>query len=227
MNDHEPIPEATVARLPVYLRSLIELAASGVATVSSLRLAELVGVNDAKVRKDLSYLGPHGTRGVGYNVSHLIVEISHALGVRNIKPVVVCGLGKLGQALANHSGFTDRGFPIVAAVDNDPEKIGSTIDGLAVHHPNDLAKVVADQSIVIGVITTPAQAAQETVDLLVEAGVRSILSFAPAILNAPDEVDVRYVDLSTELQILGFHLHRQQPQHSTQPQHTRKVAEGC
>lgn len=235
MNCPEPIPEATVARLPLYLRSLIELAASGVATVSSLGLAELVGVNDAKVRKDLSYLGPHGTRGVGYNIDHLVVEISRSLGVSNTKPVVICGLGKLGQALANHSGFADRGFPIVAAVDTDPDKIGSTIDGLAVCHPKNLTKVVAEHAIVIGVIATPAQAAQETVDLLVEAGVRSILSFAPAILNAPDEVDVRYVDLSTELQILGFHLHRQQPQHPRQqpqhprqqPQHPRKVAEGC
>ena len=212
VNDHEPIPEATVARLPVYLRSLSELAASGPTTVSSSGLAELAGVNDAKVRKDLSYLGPHGTRGVGYNVDHLIVEISRALGVTNTWPVVVCGLGNLGRALANHTGFTDRGFPVVASVDTDPDKIGATIDGVTVHHPKHLAEVVATHQIAIGVITTPAEAAQETVDLLVEAGVRSILSFAPAVLVAPDEIHVRSVDLSTELQILGFHLQRQQPQ---------------
>ena len=211
VHGQEPIPEATVARLPVYLRSLLELGASGPTTVSSSGLADLAGVNDAKVRKDLSYLGPHGTRGVGYNVDHLILEISRALGVTNTWPVVVCGLGNLGQALANHTGFTDRGFPVVAAVDTDPDKIGVTIDGITVHDPEHLAELVAEHQIAIGVITTPAEAAQATVDLLVEAGVRSILSFAPAVLVAPDGIDVRSVDLSTELQILGFHLQRQQP----------------
>lgn len=214
VNGNEPIPEATVARLPVYLRSLLGLAASGPTTVSSVGLAELAGVNDAKVRKDLSYLGPHGTRGVGYNVDHLIVEISRALGVTNTWPVVICGLGNLGQALSNHTGFTDRGFPIAAAVDTDPDKIGTMIDGVAVHHPQHLPEVVAEHQVAIGIITTPAEAAQETVDLLVEAGVRSILSFAPAVLAAPPGIDVRSVDLSTELQILGFHLQRQQPPHS-------------
>ena len=213
VNGNEPIPEASVARLPVYLRSLLELAVSGPATVSSVGLAELAGVNNATVRKDLSYLGPHGTRGVGYKVDHLIVEISRALGVTNTWPVVICGLGKLGQALANHTGFTDRGFPIAAAVDADPAKIGTTIAGVVVHRPDDLPEVVAEHRIAIGIITTPAQGAQETVDLLVEAGVRSILSFAPAVLAAPAGIDVRYVDLSAELQILGFHLQRQQPPH--------------
>ncbi|MCQ3807941.1 MAG: redox-sensing transcriptional repressor Rex [Acidimicrobiia bacterium] len=211
---NEPIPEATVARLPVYLRSLLELAASGPTTVSSVGLAELAGVNDAKVRKDLSYLGPHGTRGVGYNVDHLIVEISCALGVTNTWPVVICGLGNLGLALANHTGFTDRGFPIAAAVDTDPDKIGTTINGVAVHHPEHLPEVVAEHQVAIGIITTPAEGAQQTVDLLVEAGVRSILSFAPAVLVVPEGIDVRCVDLSTELQILGFHLQRLFPPHS-------------
>lgn len=213
VNGNEPIPDAAVARLPVYLRSLLELAVSGPATVSSVGLAELAGVNNATVRKDLSYLGPHGTRGVGYKVDHLIVEISRALGVTNTWPVVICGLGKLGQALANHTGFTDRGFPIAAAVDVDPAKIGTTIDGVVVRRPKDLPEVVAEHRIAIGIITTPAKGAQDTLDLLVEAGVRSILSFAPAVLAAPAGIDVRYVDLSTELQILGFHLQRQQPPH--------------
>lgn len=189
----------------------MELASNGPATVSSSSLAELAGVNDAQVRKDLSYLGPHGTRGVGYNVDHLIVEISDVLGVSNTWPVVVCGLGNLGLALANHSGFTDRGFPVVAAVDTDPNKIGAIIDGVTVYHPTHLTEVVAEHRIAIGVITTPAEAAQETVDLLVAAGVRSILSFAPAVLLAPNATDVRSVDLSTEFQILGFHLQRPQP----------------
>ncbi|MDW3220152.1 MAG: redox-sensing transcriptional repressor Rex [Acidimicrobiales bacterium] len=205
------IPEATVARLPVYLRSLTALAGDGQSTTSSDVLAELAGVNAAKVRKDLSYLGTHGTRGVGYDVRHLVFEVSRALGVANTWPVVVCGLGNLGRALANHTGFTDRGFPVVAAVDVDPELIGSSIDGVPVHHPDRLADVVAELRIAIGVIATPAAAAQETADRLVAAGIRSILDFSPTVVSVPADVEVRAVDLSTELQILGFHLQRDLP----------------
>ncbi|GJM38611.1 MAG: redox-sensing transcriptional repressor Rex [Acidimicrobiales bacterium] len=205
------IPEATVARLPVYLRSLTELAGDGQSTTSSDVLAELAGVNAAKVRKDLSYLGTHGTRGVGYDVRHLVFEVSRALGVANTWPVVVCGLGNLGRALANHTGFTDRGFPVVAAVDVDPGLIGSSIDGVPVHSPDRLAEVVADLGIAIGVIATPGGAAQETADRLVAAGIRSILDFSSTVVSVPDDVEVRAVDLSTELQILGFHLQRDLP----------------
>ncbi len=202
------IPEATVARLPVYLRSLVELAASGQTTVSSDVLAELAGVNAAKVRKDLSHLGTYGTRGVGYDIDYLRFEVSRALGVANTWPVVIVGFGNLGRALANHTGFTDRGFPMVAAIDTDPEKTGSTIDGVAIHGLDRLEELVISQSIAIAVITTPAEAAQEVADRLVDAGIRSILNFAPAVLTVPDDVEVRSVDLATELQILGFHLQR-------------------
>lgn len=205
------IPEATVARLPVYLRSLIELAATGESTTSSDVLAERAGVNAAKVRKDLSYLGTHGTRGVGYDVRRLTFEVSRALGVANTWPVVVCGLGNLGRALANHTGFTERGFPIVAAIDIDPEIIGTVIDGVPVHGPDELGDLVATHGVAIGVIATPATVAQQTADLLVAAGVRSILDFGPAVVSVPDHVEVRMVDLSTELQILGFHLQQDLP----------------
>jgi redox-sensing transcriptional repressor len=205
------IPEATVARLPVYLRSLSELAASGATTTSSDVVAELAGVNAAKVRKDLSYLGTHGTRGVGYDVRHLVFEVSRALGVANTWPVVVCGLGNLGRALATHTGFTERGFPVVAAIDVNPEIVGTTVDGVPVHSPDALAQIVPSLGIAIGVVATPAVAAQETADLLVAAGIRSILDFSPAVLSVPDYVEVRAVDLSTELQILGFHLQRDLP----------------
>ena len=205
------IPEATVARLPVYLRSLTELAAAGEATTSSDVLAERAGVNAAKVRKDLSYLGTHGTRGVGYDVRHLTFEVSRALGVANTWPVVVCGLGNLGRALAKHTGFTERGFPVVAAVDIDPAIVGTSVDGVPVHGPDALAGLVAEHRVAIGVIATPASAAQEMADLLVAAGVRSILGFGPTVVSVPDPVEVRMVDLSTELQILGFHLQRDVP----------------
>jgi redox-sensing transcriptional repressor len=211
MMGHSHIPEATVARLPVYLRSLVELAALGTATVSSDVLAELAGVNAAKVRKDLSHLGTYGTRGVGYDVDYLRFEVSRALGVANTWPVVIVGLGNLGRALANHTGFTDRGFPIVAAIENDPTKIGRTLGGVPVHGLDQLEHVIAEGSIAIAVIATPPEAAQDVADRLVDAGIRSILSFAPTVLTVPPDVEVRAVDLATELQILGFHLQRRLP----------------
>ncbi|MBT5581651.1 MAG: redox-sensing transcriptional repressor Rex [Acidimicrobiaceae bacterium] len=202
------IPEATVARLPLYLRALGEIASSAQSTVSSEELADLSGVNAAKVRKDLSFLGTYGTRGVGYGLDYLKFEISRALGLANTWPVVVCGLGNLGRALANHTGFTDAGFPVVAAVDIDLDKVGGTIDGVPVFAPADLSEVINEFEIAIGVIATPASAAQGVAAALVEAGVKSIMSFVPTVLVVPDDVELRVVDLATELQILGFHLHR-------------------
>lgn len=202
------IPEATVARLPLYLRALDEVALTGQGTVSSEELADLSGVNAAKVRKDLSYLGTYGTRGVGYDLEYLKFEVSRALGLANTWPVVVCGLGNLGLALANHTGFTDAGFPVAAAIDSDPDKIGTTIDGVPIFAPSDLGHVVNEFEIAIGVIATPASAAQAVADSLVAAGIRSIMSFAPTNLIVPEDVELRAVDLATELQILGFHLHR-------------------
>src|ERR687897_3002790 len=129
------IPEATVARLPLYLRSLLESADEGMPTISSERLAELSGVNAAKVRKDLSYLGSYGTRGVGYDVEYLLFQMSRELGLTHDWPVVIVGLGNLGQALANYGGFTERGFPVAALVDADPAKVGTSLGNHRVQHP--------------------------------------------------------------------------------------------
>ncbi len=202
------IPEATVARLPVYLRSLLDLGAAGISTVSSVMLADRAGVNAAKVRKDLSYLGTYGTRGVGYDVEYLRFHVSRALGLSNTWPLVVCGLGNLGRALVGHEGFAERGFPVVAAFDSDPFKIGTMVDGVPVHSVESLPELVGDLDVAIGVITTPAEAAQDVVDAMIGAGIRSTLNFAPVVLAVPDDVDVRDVDLGSELQILGFHLQR-------------------
>lgn len=202
------IPDATVARLPLYLRGLEAFPVGVAATVSSDELADLAGVNAAKVRKDLSYLGTYGTRGVGYDADFLRFQISQALGVANTWPVVVCGMGNLGRALANHDGFKDRGFPVVAATDTDESKIGSMVDGVPVHAPSELGELVERYGVAVGVISTPASAAQGAADALVAAGVRSIMSFAPTVLAVPDGVELRAVDLAAELQILGFHLHR-------------------
>ena len=198
------IPEATVARLPVYYRALLEAAEHDVATISSERLAELAGVNAAKVRKDLSYLGSYGTRGVGYDVDYLVHEISRELGLTRDWPVAIVGIGNLGRALANYRGFgarlSDRG-----AARCRPRARGQR--GGRPHHRahRRLADIVAKRKIAIAMITTPAPVAQEVADLLVEAGVRSILNFAPAVLTVPSTVSMRKVDLAIELQILSFY----------------------
>ena len=203
------IPEATVARLPVYLRSLYEVAESKTSTVSSERLAEMAGVNAAKVRKDLSYLGSYGTRGVGYDVEYLLYQISRELGLTQDWPVVIVGLGNLGHALANYRGFSARGFRVVALVDADADKVGEQIGDLIVRHIDDLPAIAAEEHPAIGIVATPASVAQEVADRLVAAGVTSILNFAPAVLTVPEQVSLRKVDLSIELQILSFYQQRQ------------------
>ena len=199
------IPEATVARLPVYYRALLEAAEHDVATISSERLAELAGVNAAKVRKDLSYLGSYGTRGVGYDVDYLLHEISRELGLTRDWPVAIVGIGNLGRALANYRGFGARGFRIVALVDADQELVGHAVGDLTIEPVSALSDIVAERKIAIGMIATPAAAAQEVADLMVAAGVRSILNFAPAVLTVPSSVSMRKVDLAIELQILSFY----------------------
>ncbi len=202
------IPEATVARLPVYLRCLTEIAERGTHTVSSEQLAEAAGVNAAKVRKDLSYLGSYGTRGVGYDVEYLIYQVRRELGLEQDWAVAIVGVGNLGHALANYRGFEERGFRIVAVLDADPDKVGERIGRLEIEHIDDLDRVVKEEQVAIGVVATPAAAAQEVCDRLVAAGVASILNFAPAHLQVPENVSLRKVDLSTELQILAFHEQR-------------------
>ncbi len=202
------IPEATVARLPVYLRCLVEVAEAKTTTISSERLAEMGGVNAAKVRKDLSYLGSYGTRGVGYDVEYLLVQISRVLGLTQDWPVVIVGVGNLGHALANYRGFAARGFRIAALVDADRAKVGEILGDLVVQSLDKLPEIAATERIAIGIIATPAAAAQDVADRLVDAGVTSILNFAPAIINVPRGVSQRKVDLSIELQILSFYRQR-------------------
>ncbi|HEU5109283.1 MAG TPA: redox-sensing transcriptional repressor Rex [Micromonosporaceae bacterium] len=206
--DFPDLPEATVARLPEYLRALHHLAEAGNDTISSEALAGVAGVNSAKLRKDLSHLGSYGTRGVGYDVALLIEQIEHVLGLTHRRAVALVGVGNLGHALAGYAGFASRGFRITALFDADPARVGEVINGLSVRHIGDLPRVAAEESIAIGVIATPAPAAQQVADLLVGAGVTSILNFAPCVLTVPEGVDVRKVDLAIELQILSFHEHR-------------------
>jgi redox-sensing transcriptional repressor len=205
------IPEATIARLPIYLRCLLDVAESrGEMTISSEALASMAGVNAAKVRKDLSYLGSYGTRGVGYDVEYLLYQITRELGLTQDWPACIVGAGNLGRALASYKGFLERGFRITAIFDNDDEVVGNEVGGMIVRHLDDLKEVVVDEEITIGIITTPPPAAQEVADRLIDAGVKSILNFAPTVVNVPPDVNVRKVDPSTELQILSFYQQRKQ-----------------
>ncbi len=194
-----------MSRLPLYSRALLEMADQAIGTVSSEQLAEQAGVNAAKVRKDLSHLGSYGTRGVGYDVAELVDEIARELGLTHDWPVAIVGLGNLGRALANYRGFGARGFRVVALVDADPTKVGEVVGDLAIDAIADLDEVVAAREVAIGVIATPATAAQEVSDRLVAAGVGSILNFAPTVVAVPPGVSLRKVDLATELQILSFY----------------------
>lgn len=202
------IPEATVARLPIYLRALTSLGERGIGTCSSEDLAAATGVNSAKLRKDLSYLGSYGTRGVGYDVDYLRYQIAREIGVTHDWPVVIVGIGNLGHALANYSGFRSRGFRVVALLDAAPERHREAVAGLEVRPFDDLEEIVAAETVAIGVIATPAVAAQDVTDRMVASGISSILNFAPTVLSVPDGVDVRKVDLSIELQILAYHEQR-------------------
>jgi redox-sensing transcriptional repressor len=202
------LPEATIARLPEYLRALHNLGEGGSDTISSEGLAAAAGVNSAKLRKDLSHLGSYGTRGVGYDVTLLIEQIEYVLGLDQRRAVCLVGVGNLGHALAGYDGFASRGFKIAALFDSDEAKVGEVIHGLAVRHIAELRRVAVEESLAIGVIATPPGAAQAVADELVAAGVTSILNFAPCVLSVPANVDVRKVDLAIELQILSFHEHR-------------------
>jgi redox-sensing transcriptional repressor len=202
------IPEAAVARLAVYLRVLSGMSEQGVGTISSEELSVASGVNSAKLRKDLSYVGSYGTRGVGYEVAVLIEEIERILGLTRNHSVAVVGIGNLGHALANYGGFPSRGFPVVALFDVDEDLMGVPVGGIPVNHIDEIAQVCAAREVSIGVIATPPPAAQAVCDRLVSAGVRCILNFAPVVLQVPDDVEVRKVDLAVEMQILSFHVAR-------------------
>lgn len=202
------VPEATVARLAVYLHLLGELAERGAETVSSDELAAASGVNPAKLRKDLSHVGSYGIRGVGYEVRPLRHHLSTALGLMHRQAVALVGVGNLGHALAGYGGFGGRGFPVTALFDVDPDLVGIRINGIVVEHAREIPAVCRARHVTIGMVATPGPAAQGACDLLVRAGVSCILNFAPVVLQVPEQVEVRQVDLAVELQILAFHVAR-------------------
>ncbi len=193
-----------MARLPIYLQCLESLP-DRASTVSSEALANIASVTSAKVRKDLSYLGSHGVRGVGYDKEQLCLMIRKELGLTEDWPVVIVGAGNLGSALANYGGFGNSGYRVVGIYDADDAKVGRKIDGLAVQPLSDLIGDVTVRGVAIGIITTPSSAAQEIAELLSSAGVGSILNFAPVVVRVAPTTRVRHVDLATELQILSYY----------------------
>ncbi len=197
------ISESTVRRLSHYYRVLEEVAAEGKRMISSHLLAEREGITSAQVRKDLSYFGSFGRRGLGYNVEHLRTEIRGILGLDRRWRVALVGAGHIGSALLAYRGFADQGFDVVAVYDADPARIGTTVDGLVVQP---IAELSSAGGYDIGVIATPLRAAQEVADALVAAGVRGILNFAPRKLRIPAELALRTVDMTMEFESLSFAL---------------------
>lgn len=204
------LPDATIARLPQYIRCLSQLENAGLQTVHSVDLAAHVGVSGAVVRRDLSYVGSYGTRGVGYPVSELRDQVNRALGLATEHRMIVVGIGHMGRALAGYGGFAERGLRVVGLFDIDPGLIGSKagnpeVGMLPILPLADLAAFVHANRVAIGVIATPADAAQSVAETLVGAGVTSILNLSAVHLSVPESVAVRPVDLATEIQILAVH----------------------
>lgn len=191
------------------MRALDEMANERADTISSDALAARAGVNAAQVRKDLSYLGSYGTRGVGYDVAYLVMQINRQLGLGEAHRVAIIGAGRLGQALAGYGGLPARGFEVVAAFDNDPSKVGTAIGSVRIEPVSRMPIVLHGERVAVAIITTPASSAQAVADVAVLAGVRSILNFAPTTVSVPPGVAIRQVDLGIELQILSFYQERQ------------------
>ena len=212
MNDFTSIPavrriaDSTVRRLSLYLRFLEESAQRGLVTISSDELARRGGTTSAQVRKDLSFFGSFGKRGLGYSVPELTESLREILGLRRDWQVIIVGAGKIGTALAQYRGFRQRGFRVVAVYDRDPKKIGTRWDSLTVRDMAQIDRDIAKERPDIAVLTTPAEEAQTVVDRLVSAGIRALLNFAPVQLQVPPEVTLKNVNMAMELEGLSFAL---------------------
>jgi redox-sensing transcriptional repressor len=208
IEQHE-IPDVVVRRLPIYARTLNYLLAEGATSVSSQELGERINVTAAQIRKDLSWFGEFGKQGIGYDVEKLLGHINRILGLTQDWPVVLVGLGYLGQAIARYEGFREKGLHIVALFDSDPSKIGTLLDGMPIRSDDEMADVVAQYGARLAIVAVPATKAQEVVDLLIAAGVRAILNYAPIIVQVPDGVWVRHIDPVSLLHSMTYYLARE------------------
>lgn len=202
-------PDIVIGRLPMYLRALEAMLADDIDITSSYALGKRLGISSAQIRKDLSHFGDFGKQGTGYDIRYLVEQLRIILQLNQEWEVVVIGAGHVGQALVYYPGFADSGFKIVGMFDVDPEKIGEEHNGIKVQALNDMVPIIKRDGIRIAMITTPADAAQEIAESLIDAGIISILSYAPLPLNVPDDIHVQYVDPISKLQHMTYYLNRE------------------
>ncbi len=200
------IPEATIKRLSIYNRILRELKRDGVEVISSSKLSEISGLNAAQIRKDLTYFGEFGVRGVGYFVNHLLENIKGILGINKQWNLIIVGFGKLGQALLSYENLKKQGYNIIAAFDTDPTKIGTTfgLHEIPVYSLDKISEIVKKYNVKIAIITTPASVAQEVLITLEDAGISGVINFAPTKLTPKSKIKISYVDLVTEFDKMAF-----------------------
>ena len=203
------IPDVVIDRLPVYARALASLERNGREVVSSQELGAQLGVTPAQIRKDLSYFGRFGKQGRGYNVKRLLEELHQILGLDRKWTMVVVGVGQLGRAVLSYGGFAPQGFQIIEAFDSDPRVVGEQVDHIVVRPVDDMRSVLSGRPPDIGIVTSPAAAAQQIIDELVECGVKAILNYAPIAARAPSHVRVKDIDPVLSLQSMTFHLKSQ------------------
>ncbi len=200
------IPDIIIGRLPIYLRALQQLADKGMQNTSSQELGEIIGISAAQIRKDISQFGEFGKQGTGYSISFLIERLRAILQVDQVWDMAVVGMGDIGHALARYNGFANRGFQVVMVFDNDPHKIGQKVGEFVVLSTDVMAEQIKQNQIKVAVLTVPAIVAQQTADVLVKAGVKAILNYAPTSLSVPDDVHVQYIDPVVHLQRMTFYL---------------------
>lgn len=202
------IPDIVIGRLPIYLRTLKQLVSQGREVTSSQELGELLGISSAQIRKDLSHFGEFGKQGTGYNTGFLCAQLEEILKVDCVWPVVLVGAGYLGHALASYNGFENRGFRIVAVFDSDAQKIGNHVGTLQVEPISNVSAIVAEFSCQIAIIAVPANGAQDVADALVQAGIKSILCYAPTTLTLPKEIRAEYIDPVIHFQHMTYYLEK-------------------
>ena len=200
------IPDIIIGRLPVYLRALQQLSEKGILTTSSQELGEIIGISAAQIRKDISQFGEFGKQGTGYSVPFLIERLRDILKVHRVWEVVIVGMGDMGHALARYNGFSNRGFHVSMVFDNDPDKVGQKVGDYEIMDTAVLAEKIKQNKIKVAMLTVPASSAQDMADVLVKAGVKAILNYAPISLNVPSGVRVQYIDPVTHLQRMTYYL---------------------